>query len=74
MTIPTNLAGSIIGKGGQRIRQIRADSGAQIKIDEPAPGSEDRIITIIGTQEQIQNAQFLLQQSVRMHAGEKYHY
>lgn len=74
VTIPTNLAGSIIGKGGQRIRQIRADSGAQIKIDEPAAGSEDRVITIIGTQEQIQNAQFLLQQSVRMHAGDKFRY
>lgn len=55
------LAGSIIGKGGQRIKQIRHDSGAAIKIDEPLEGSEDRIITITGTQDQIQNAQFLLQ-------------
>lgn len=55
------LAGSIIGKGGQRIKQIRHESGASIKIDEPLEGSEDRIITIIGTQDQIQNAQFLLQ-------------
>lgn len=55
------LAGSIIGKGGQRIKQIRHESGASIKIDEPLEGSEDRIITITGTQDQIQNAQFLLQ-------------
>ena len=55
------LAGSIIGKGGQRIKQIRSESGASIKIDEPLEGSEDRIITITGTQDQIQNAQFLLQ-------------
>lgn len=57
----SQLAGSIIGKGGQRIKQIRHECGASIKIDEPLEGSEDRIITITGTQDQIQNAQYLLQ-------------
>ncbi|XP_062855341.1 heterogeneous nuclear ribonucleoprotein K isoform X2 [Trichomycterus rosablanca] len=63
VTIPKDLAGSIIGKGGQRIKQIRRESGAAIKIDEPLEGAEDRIITITGTQDQIQNAQYLLQNS-----------
>ncbi|EDL06874.1 mCG121849, isoform CRA_e, partial [Mus musculus] len=63
VTIPKDLAGSIIGKGGQRIKQIRHESGASIKIDEPLEGSEDQIITITGTQDQIQNAQYLLQNS-----------
>ncbi|XP_059500617.1 heterogeneous nuclear ribonucleoprotein K isoform X3 [Stegostoma tigrinum] len=70
VTIPKDLAGSIIGKGGQRIKQIRHESGASIKIDEPLEGSEDRIITITGTQDQIQNAQYLLQNSVRQYSGE----
>lgn len=61
LTFSPQLAGSIIGKGGQRIKQIRHESGASIKIDEPLEGSEDRIITITGTQDQIQNAQYLLQ-------------
>ncbi|XP_030211113.1 heterogeneous nuclear ribonucleoprotein K isoform X1 [Gadus morhua] len=69
VTIPKDLAGSIIGKGGQRIKQIRSESGASIKIDEPLEGSEDRIITITGTQDQIQNAQFLLQNSVKQFSG-----
>ncbi|CAL8322480.1 unnamed protein product [Lota lota] len=69
VTIPKDLAGSIIGKGGQRIKQIRSESGALIKIDEPLEGSEDRIITITGTQDQIQNAQFLLQNSVKQFSG-----
>ena len=55
------LAGAIIGKGGTRIKQIRQQSNAQIQIDEALPGSNDRIITISGSQEQIQNAQYLLQ-------------
>uniref|UniRef100_A0A2I2ZKT6 Heterogeneous nuclear ribonucleoprotein K n=1 Tax=Gorilla gorilla gorilla TaxID=9595 RepID=A0A2I2ZKT6_GORGO len=60
VTIPKDLAGSIIGKGGQWIKQI-----SSIKIDEPLEGSEDRIITITGTQDQIQNAQYLPQNSVK---------
>uniref|UniRef100_A0A3P8X9N1 Heterogeneous nuclear ribonucleoprotein K n=1 Tax=Esox lucius TaxID=8010 RepID=A0A3P8X9N1_ESOLU len=70
VTIPKDLAGSIIGKGGQRIKQIRHESGASIKIDEPLEGSEDRIITISGTQDQIQNAQYLLQNSVKQYSGQ----
>ncbi|KAF4523283.1 hypothetical protein B566_EDAN009406 [Ephemera danica] len=63
VTIPKDLAGAIIGKGGARIRKIRSDSGAGITIDEPLPGSNDRVITITGTSNQIQMAQYLLQQS-----------
>ncbi|TKC44643.1 hypothetical protein EI555_014085 [Monodon monoceros] len=68
VTIPKDLSGSIIGKGGQRIKQIRHESGASIKIDEPLEGSEDRIITSTGTQDQIQNAQYWLQDSVKKYA------
>nr|CAD7457852.1 unnamed protein product [Timema tahoe] len=63
VTIPKDLAGAIIGKGGARIRKIRSDSGAGITIDEPLQGSNDRIITITGSSNQIQMAQYLLQQS-----------
>jgi heterogeneous nuclear ribonucleoprotein K len=48
VTIPKDLAGSIIGKGSQRIKQINHDSGASIKIDEPLEGWDDGIITIAG--------------------------
>lgn len=65
VTIPINLAGACIGKGGSRIRSIRNESQAFIKIDQPLPGSTDRIITITGTPKQIQSAQFLLQRSVQ---------
>lgn len=59
---PFQLAGAIIGKGGARIRKIRGDSGASITIDEPRPGSTERIITISGSSHQIWKAQYLLQQ------------
>ncbi|XP_067665207.1 heterogeneous nuclear ribonucleoprotein K-like isoform X1 [Haliotis asinina] len=65
VTIPKDMAGAIIGKGGSRIMDIRRQSNAQIVIDEALPGSNDRIITITGTPDQIQNAQYLLQMRLR---------
>lgn len=69
VSIPDSLTGSIMGRGGQRIKQIRMESGADIKIDRGEPG-QDRIITIRGTQEQIQNAQYLLQMCVKKYSGQ----
>ena len=95
MTIPNELAGAIIGPGGQRIRKIRLESKvfvfvfefvfvfvvvfvlvclivllkASITIDEPVSGSNERVISIVGTPKQIQTAQYLLQQSVREHGS-----
>ncbi|UYV72781.1 HNRNPK [Cordylochernes scorpioides] len=71
VTIPNDLAGAIIGKGGQRIRKIWRESGAGITIDESQPGSNERVITISGTPQQIQMAQYLLQQNVREHSFRK---
>ncbi|GIX73746.1 heterogeneous nuclear ribonucleoprotein K [Caerostris extrusa] len=65
MKIPNDVAGAIIGKGGQRIRKIRRDSAATINIEEATQGSNDRIITINGALNQAQMAQHLMQQSVR---------
>jgi hypothetical protein len=61
VTIPSELGGTIIGKGGERINRIRDESGAHIIVD-PASAGDERIITISGTSNQIQQAQYLLQQ------------
>jgi len=66
VSIPSDLAGVIIGKGGSRIKQIRQDSGADVELSDDA-GPGDRIITISGTPDQIQNAQYMLQMSVKQH-------
>jgi len=69
VSIPKEMAGAVIGRGGMKIKQIRMESGAQITIDEPEPGSSDRIINISGTTDQIQNAQYLLQMSIKSGMG-----
>uniref|UniRef100_A0A915C9R4 K Homology domain-containing protein n=2 Tax=Parascaris univalens TaxID=6257 RepID=A0A915C9R4_PARUN len=72
VTIPNELGGTIIGKGGERINRIREESGAHIVVEPQQPNSE-RIITISGSHAQIQTAQYLLQQCVRTSmAGRKY--
>ncbi|EJU05571.1 hypothetical protein DACRYDRAFT_20011 [Dacryopinax primogenitus] len=70
--IPNDLVGSIIGKGGAKINEIRHVSGCQIKILEPgqgpAPGSgavqpmseTERMVTITGGIANIQMAVQLL--------------
>lgn len=73
VTIPNDLGGIIIGKGGERINQIRDDSGAKIEIGTSPTGLDERIITITGVPHQIQMAEYLLQQSVRTsEAGRRY--
>jgi heterogeneous nuclear rnp K-like protein 2 len=49
--IPNDMVGAIIGKGGQKINEIRQTSGSVIKINEPQDNSNERLVTITGSQE-----------------------
>jgi len=63
ITAPNEVCGAIIGKGGSRIREVRHNSGADIKFSESNKDStEDRTITISGTQQQVQMAEQLITQ------------
>jgi len=53
----------VIGKGGNRIKQIQAESGTLIKLDEAEVEGDVRVISITGYPDEIQYAQYLLQQS-----------
>ncbi|XP_066301059.1 poly(rC)-binding protein 3-like isoform X6 [Branchiostoma lanceolatum] len=65
LTIPNELIGCIIGKGGCKINEIRQCSGATIKIAGMQEGSTDRQVTITGTPEAISMAQFLINTRLR---------
>ena len=63
MTVPNELIGCIIGKGGTKIAEIRQISGAMIRISncedrESAPA--DRTITITGSADSVALAQYLI--------------
>jgi hypothetical protein len=67
MTIPNDLIGCIIGKGGAKINEIRQLSGATIKISNSEESSKDRTVSISGTPESINLAQYLINTSMELH-------
>ncbi|XP_076456197.1 poly(rC)-binding protein 3-like isoform X3 [Babylonia areolata] len=67
MAIPNDLIGCIIGRGGQKINEIRQVSGANIKISNAEDGTADRKVTITGTPDNIGVAQYLISTSMELH-------
>lgn len=66
ITVPNEHVGAIMGKAGIRIREIRNTSGAKILFSESDKESkEDRVITMTGTQQQIQMAEKLMTECLR---------
>ncbi|KAJ9147598.1 hypothetical protein P3X46_029742 [Hevea brasiliensis] len=43
---PVKKIGSIIGRGGDIVKQLRIDTKSKIRIGETVPGCEDRVVTI----------------------------
>ncbi|ANB12928.1 Pbp2p [Sugiyamaella lignohabitans] len=61
ITIPADMVGCIIGKGGAKIQEIRRESGAKISIAKQAiDESGERLFTIRGTPQANERALFLL--------------
>ncbi|XP_041773301.1 poly(rC)-binding protein 3 isoform X7 [Anopheles merus] len=69
MTVPNDLIGCIIGKGGTKIAEIRQISGAMIRIsncEERDSGNTDRTITITGNPDSVALAQYLINMRISM--------
>lgn len=65
IVIPTVCAGSVIGKGGSIIRDIKSQSGTSITIADPEPTAQnDRVVSVTGTPQGIQTAIYLIRQRV----------
>ncbi|XP_067251994.1 poly(rC)-binding protein 4 isoform X5 [Chanodichthys erythropterus] len=60
LLIPNDLIGSIIGRQGTKINEIRQVSGAQIKIGSQLDSTSDRHVTITGSPISINLAQYLI--------------
>ncbi|KMS99256.1 hypothetical protein BVRB_2g046920 [Beta vulgaris subsp. vulgaris] len=43
---PATKIGSIIGRGGEIVKQLRLDTKAKIRIGETVPGCDERVVTI----------------------------
>jgi hypothetical protein len=77
MTVPNEHIGSIIGKGGSKIAEIRQMSGANIQIskgtDKEQANSAERTVNISGSAEAVTLAKNLINMSLELHqlGGEK---
>lgn len=48
---PAKKIGSIIGRGGEIVKQLRLETKSKIRIGETVPGSEERVVTVYSTSE-----------------------
>jgi len=56
LLVPNSQCGPLIGKGGQRIKEIREAAGATITIpSETLPGSSERSVTLAGSPDALGN-------------------
>ena len=54
LVVPASQCGSLIGKGGSKIKEIREVTGASIQVaSEMLPNSTERAVTISGSSEAI---------------------
>eukprot|EP00954_Amorphochlora_amoebiformis_P019048 1330129-Amorphochlora_amoeboformis.AAC.2 len=69
LPVPTFLVGSIIGKGGKNIQEIRSKSGAMVKIADAKVGAHERMVSITGTAKQHQIALSLIYSKMNAQTG-----
>lgn len=49
---PVRRIGSIIGKGGEIVKQLRAETQSKIRICDSTPGCDERVVTIYSSSEE----------------------
>ena len=69
VTVPSKSVGAIFGHGGNNIRRMKTESHCTITVGKHKAGSKKQIITIVGTQTQIQLARYLLHLLLQEHGG-----
>jgi len=65
--LPSNVIGSLIGKGGCHINEIRQFSGATVQVEENKKDSRMSDVVIAGTPDAVSCATFLI--NARISAG-----
>ena len=66
--IPKCLVGAIVGRGGQIIRRLEDESGAIIFVGWKVTEKDEKVVTITGTNQQIEKAEILVKQ-MKFHSG-----
>jgi len=67
--VPNYIMGTVIGRGGASINEIRDRSGATIKIAPLEAGATDRMVTITGSPQQNEMAIAMIHQKMAEHGS-----
>jgi hypothetical protein len=51
LLVPAPRAGTLIGRGGEHVRRIRAETGARVKVYEADAAAEERLVAIASTED-----------------------
>mmetsp|Transcript_26759 Transcript_26759/g.58267 ORF Transcript_26759/g.58267 Transcript_26759/m.58267 type:complete len:359 (-) Transcript_26759:400-1476(-) len=73
VAVPDEHIGAVVGRGGKYISEMQQVSGVRIKISDRSdfvPGTRNRKVTLTGSLEAVQIAQFLISQKVQQSAAE----
>ena len=62
---PHALVGLVIGRGGETIKSIKAQTGASIHIDQNFPENVDRVITVGGSKAAVDDARRRIMEVIR---------
>jgi len=54
--VPDKLVGLVIGRGGEQLHRLQADTQCKVQIAPDAGGAADRTFTLVGTKEAIERA------------------
>ncbi|XP_059351500.1 far upstream element-binding protein 1-like isoform X5 [Daphnia carinata] len=69
VAVPDKMVGLIIGRGGEQISRLQAESGAKIQMAPDSAGLPDRTCTITGSREAIGRARELIMNIVQTRGG-----
>ncbi|XP_046450975.1 far upstream element-binding protein 1-like isoform X6 [Daphnia pulex] len=69
VAVPDKMVGLIIGRGGEQISRLQAESGAKIQMAPDSAGLPDRTCTITGSREAIGRARELINNIVQTRGG-----
>lgn len=68
VSVPTNMVGLLIGRGGDKIKELQERSGARIQVQrdsEAEPSAKDRQVSMFGTKEEVERAQQMVAEIIR---------
>ncbi|XP_043208493.1 far upstream element-binding protein 2-like isoform X3 [Amphibalanus amphitrite] len=60
VTVPQAAVGVVIGKGGEMIKKVQNDTGANIQFQQNISGRNERLATVTGTPDQIEHAKVII--------------